>query len=157
MVATFHFALPGTQDQISKSWSRKYYTKLLSATRLCCSIAFIEWFLFWVISVTYNIGIYICVYVYKVSYIHPFFVIFNCSVFSALHAKHFEIWKKHFLKLMNWMLHSTIHQVVWYFWVFVINPFSLLCSIFFPKKTVFRLVSLSLANDEFSLNFILFL
>ena len=117
----------------------------MSTTLPYCSIEFIDHFLIWVILVTYNIGIYICIYIYKVSYIHSFFVIFNCSVFSALHAKHFEIWKKHFLKLVNWMLHSTIHQVVWYFWVFVINPFSLLCSIFFPKKTVFRLVSLYLA------------
>ena len=44
-------------------------------------------------NVRYNIGIYICIYIYKVSYIHSFFVIFNCDNFSALHAKHFEIWK----------------------------------------------------------------
>ena len=30
---------------------------------------FIELFLFWVILVTYNIGIYICIYIYKVNYI----------------------------------------------------------------------------------------
>ena len=133
MVATFHFALPGTQDQISKSWSRKYYTKLLSATRLCCSIAFIEWFLFWVISVTYNIGIYICVYVYKVSYIHPFFVIFNCSVFSALHAKHFEAWKS---ILWSWWVDYFIARSIkwWYLWVFIMNPFSLLWSIFVSQE-----------------------
>ena len=37
------------------------------------------------------IGIYICLYIYKVSYIHYLFVIFNCNVFSPLHAKHSEI------------------------------------------------------------------
>ena len=39
------------------------------------------------------IQVYIFVYmVYKVSHIYLFiFVIFNCNVFSALHAKHFEI------------------------------------------------------------------
>ena len=157
MVAIFHFHCLGHSIKYGNPEVGNTTQQFLSTTRPCCSIEFIESFLFWVILFAYNIGIYICIYIYKVSYIHSFFVIFNCSVFSALHAKHFEIWKKHFLKLMNWMLHSTIHQVVWYFWVFVINPFSLLCSIFFPKKTVFRLFSLSLANDEFSLNFILFL
>ena len=29
----------------------------------CCSIEFIESFLFWVILVTYDIGIYICIYI----------------------------------------------------------------------------------------------
>ena len=60
-----------------------------STARPCCTIEFIKWFLFWVILVTYNIGIYVCIYIYKVSYIHSFFVNFNCNVFSALHAKHF--------------------------------------------------------------------
>ena len=50
-----------------------------------------ELFLFSVILVTYNIGIYICIYIYKVSYIHSFFVIFNCNVFSALDAEMNEI------------------------------------------------------------------
>ena len=81
--------------------------------------------------------IYICIYIYKVSYIHSFFVIFNCNVFSALHAKHFEIWKKYFVKLMSRLLHSAIHQVMWYFWVFIVNPFSLLQSIFFSVKLCF--------------------
>ena len=93
------FTLFGTQDQICKSWSRKYYTTILSTTRPCCSIEFIESFLFWVILVTNNIGIYFCIYIYKVSYIHSFFVIFNCNVFSALRAKHFEIWEN---VLWNW-------------------------------------------------------
>ena len=52
---------------------------------------------------------------------------------------------RYFVKLMSRLLHSTIHQVMWYFWVFIVNPFSLLWSIFFLKKTVFPLVSLSLA------------
>ena len=44
--------------------------------------------------------VYIYLYIYfKVSYIHSFFVIFNCNVFSTLHAKHFEIWKN---ILWNW-------------------------------------------------------
>ena len=67
----------------------------------------------------------------------PFFVIFNCSVFSALLAKYFEIWKNLFVKLMSRLLHSTIHQVMWYFWVFIVNQFSLLWSIFFSRKLCF--------------------
>ena len=47
-----------------------------------------------------------------------FFVIFNCNVFSALHAKYFEIWKI-FWELKSQLLHSTITQMVWYFWVFI--------------------------------------
>ena len=53
--------------------------------------------------------------------------------------------KKYFVKLTSRLLHSTIHHVMWYFWVFIVNPFSLLCSIFFLKKVVFPFVSLSLA------------
>ena len=122
--------------------------QLLSTTRPCCSIEFIEWFLFWVILVTYNKGIYICIYIYNVNYIHSFFKIFNCNVFSALHAKHFEIWQK---ILWNWRVDCfiviiivTIRQVMWYFLVFIVKPFYLLRSIFFIKKTLFPLISLSL-------------
>ena len=45
--------------------------------------------------------------------------------------------KKYFVKLMSRLLHSTIHQVMWYFWVFIVNPFSLLWSIFFSRKLCF--------------------
>ena len=44
-------------------------------------------------------------YIYKVSYIHSFFVIFNCNSFSALHAKHFEIWRNIF---WNWWVDCFI-------------------------------------------------
>ena len=128
MVATFHFHYLGHMIKYKNLEVGNTTKQLLSTTRPYCNIEFIESFLFWVILVTYNTGIYICIYIYKVS----------CSVFSALHAKHFEIWKKYFVKLMTGLLHSTIHQV------FIANPFSLLWSIFFLKKTVFPLVSLSL-------------
>ena len=55
-----------------------------------------NYFYFESFLVTYNTGIYICIYIYKVTYI---FVIFNCNNFSALRAKHFEIWKN---ILWNW-------------------------------------------------------
>ena len=116
--------------------------QFLSATRPCCSIEFIKSFLFWVILVTYNIGTYICIYICIVSYVHSFFVIFTCNVFSALYAKHFEIWK---LFLWNWRVDCFIARSIKWSWVFIVNPFTLLCSIFFLNKTVFPLVSLSLA------------
>ena len=58
---------------------------------------------------SYNRYIYLYIYIYKVSYIHYFFVIFNCNVFSALHAKHFEIWKN---ILWNWWVNCFIAQSV---------------------------------------------
>ena len=95
------FPLCGTQSQIWKSWSRKYYTTIFVNNTTMLQYWVIESFLFWVILVTYNVGIYICIYIYKVSYIHSFFVIFNCNVFSALRAKYFVIWK----------------NIVWNWWV----------------------------------------
>ena len=53
--------------------------------------------------------------------------------------------KKYFVKLMSRFLYSAIHQVMWYFWLFMVNPFSLLQRFFFLKKSVFPLVFLSLA------------
>ena len=54
--------------------------------RLCCSIEVIESFLFWVILIPYNIGIYICVYIYyEVSYIHSFFLL-SLTVMFFLHC-----------------------------------------------------------------------
>ena len=43
--------------------------------------------------------------IYKVSYIHSFFVIFNCNGFYALHAKNFETWKN---ILWNWWVDCFI-------------------------------------------------
>ena len=111
-------------------------------TQPCCSIEFIESFLFWFILVTCNIRICF-VYIFKVSYIHSFFIIFNCNVFSSLHAKHFEIRKN---ILWNWWVdcYSTIHQVMSYFWVFIVNPVSLLWSIFLFLRKLCLLWSLYL-------------
>ena len=43
--------------------------------------------------------------------------------------------KKYFVKLKSRLLHSTTREVTWYFWVFRVNPFSLLWSIFFPLES----------------------
>ena len=101
MVATFHFHCVGHRVKYGNPEVGNTTQQFLSTTQPCCSIEFIQSFLFWVILVTCNVGIYICIYIYKVSYIHSFFVIFNCNVFSALHAKYFVIWK----------------NIVWNWWV----------------------------------------
>ena len=114
-------------------------------------LEFIRSFLFWVILVTYNIGIYICIYIYKVA-IFILFLLSSTVMFllhwmlkwMRLHCITFWDKKIFFVKLMNRLLHSRIHQVVWYLWVFIVNSFSLLWSTFFLKKTLFSLVSLSL-------------
>ena len=103
MVATFLCTIWDTENTTQQ---------LLSTTWPYSSIEFIESILFWVILVPYDIGIYICIYNYKLSYIHSFFVIFNCNVFSALHAKHFEIWKN---ILWNWWVDCFIaRSIKWY-------------------------------------------
>ena len=130
MVATFHLRCLGHRI--------KYENPEVGNTTRTMLQFWIYWiFLFWVILVTYDISIYICIYSYNVSYIHPFLVIFNCIVFSALHAKIFWNLKKYFVKLMSRLLYSTIYQVMWYFWVSIVNPFSLLWSIFFSRKLCF--------------------
>ena len=101
MVATFHLHYLGHRIKHGNLEVGNTTQQLLSTRWRCCSIEFIESFLFWVILVTYNIGIYI----YKVSYIHSLFVIFNYSVFSAFHAKRFEIWKN---LLWNWLVDCFI-------------------------------------------------
>ena len=44
---------------------------------------------------------------------------------------------KYFLNLMSRLLHSKIHQVMCYFWVFIVNLFYFLWSIFFSRKLCF--------------------
>ena len=84
------------------------------------------------------IYIYICIYICKISYIHSFFIFFDGTLFSVLFAKHFEIWAI-FCEIDESIAikQSMIHQVMWYLWVFIVNPFSLLCSIFFSRKLCF--------------------
>ena len=133
MVATIQLHYLGHRIKYGNLEVGNTTRQVLSTTRPCCSFEFNECFLFWFILVTYNMGIYICIYIYNVSYIRSFFVIFNCNIFSVLHAKHFEIWTKYFVKLMSRLFQSTIHQVMWYFWVFIVNSFSRkLCFLWSP-------------------------
>ena len=64
------------------------------------------------------------------------------NFFSTLQAKHFEICQ---------LLHSSIYQVMQYFWVFILNSFSLLWNFFFSKENCVSFVlfvsSLSLSQS----------
>ena len=94
----------------------------------------------------YNIGIYICIYIYNVSYTHSVFVIFNCNVFYALHAKNFKIWKN--ILWDRWVDCLIARSIEWCDILGVhsesILPF--MQYFFSLQKAGFPLVSLSLAN-----------
>ena len=49
--------------------------------------------------------------------------------------------KKYFVKLMSRLLHSSIHQVMRYFWVFIVNQFFLFMEYFFFSRKLFFLWS----------------
>ena len=137
MVATFHLHYLGHRIKYGNLEVGNTTQQLLSTTRPCCSIEFIESFLFWVILVTYNIGIYICRYIYKVSNILFFCCYLHLQCFFCIACLTLWDMKKYFVKLMSRLLHSTIHQVMWYFWVFIVNPFSILWSFCCSRKLCF--------------------
>ena len=89
MVATFHLNYLGHRTKYRNLEVGNTTQQLLSTSRPCCSIEFTESFLFWVILVTCNIGIYICIYISKVSYIH--YYLLSSTVMFFL--RYFEIWK----------------------------------------------------------------
>ena len=145
MVGTFHLHCLGLRIKYLNPEVGNTTQQFLSTAGPCCSIEFIKSFLFCVILITYNIGIYIWIYICKVGYIHSFFVIFNCNIFSALHAKHFEIWKN---ILWNWWVDCFIARSIK--WCDILGAhsesiFPFMQYFFSFQKTVFPLVSLSLA------------
>ena len=137
MVATFHLHCLGHRIKYGNPEVGNTTQQFLSTTRRCCSIEFIESLLFLVILVTYNISIYICVCIFTKLTIFILFLL-SSNVMFFLHYTLNVFWdmKKYFVKLMSRLLHSTIHQVMWYLWVFIVNLFSLLWS-FFLKKLCF--------------------
>ena len=84
MVATFHLHYLGHRIKYEHLEVENTTQQLLSTTQPCCSIEFIESFLFWVILVTYNIGIYTCIYIYKASHIH--FFLLSSTAMLCLHC-----------------------------------------------------------------------
>ena len=138
MVATFHLHYLGHRLKYGNLEVGNTTQQFLSTARPCCSIEFIESFLFWVMLVTYNIGIYISGYIFIKLAIFIIFLLSSTVMFfmhCMLNILRYE--KKKIVTLMNRLLHSTIDQVMWYLWVFIMNTFSLLWSIFFWKKLCF--------------------
>ena len=74
------------------------------------------------------------IYLIKVAIFILFLLSSTVTFFSALHAKHFEIWKN---ISRSGRVNCFIAQSNWYFWVFVVNPISFFCSIFFSRKFCF--------------------
>ena len=122
VVATFHLHYLGHRIKYTEVGS--ITQQFLPTTRPCCSIELIELFLLWFILVTYNIGIYICIHFYKVSYIHSLLLSSTVTFFLHCMLNILRYEKIYFMNLMIRLLHSTIHQVMCYFWVFILNPFS---------------------------------
>ena len=81
--------------------------------------------------------VYIYLYIYfKVSYIH-LFVLFSTVMFflhCMLNILRYEKILCEIDESIVRLVENTIHQVMWYFSVFVVNPFSLLWSTFFSQK-----------------------
>ena len=81
MIVTFHLHHLGHRIKYVNLVAVNTTQQLLLTIRPCCSSELIESSLFWVILVTYNVGIFICIYIYKGSYICSFLVIFNLMFF----------------------------------------------------------------------------
>ena len=64
MLATFHLHYLGYRVKYENPEVGNTTQPFFSTTRPCRSVKFIESFLFWVILVTYNIGIYIFIYIF---------------------------------------------------------------------------------------------
>ena len=108
MVATFYLQYLGHRIIYGNLEVGNTTQQLLSTTRPYCSIEFTNIFLFWVILVTYNIGIYICMYIFIKLFTFILFLL-SSTVFSALHAQHFEIWKN---ILWNWWVDCFIARSI---------------------------------------------
>ena len=85
------------------------------ATRPYCSIEFIELFWLWVSLVTYNIGVFILNFLAGYFFLLSYLMLFCIACCTFWETKIFLI------KLANRLLHNSIHQLVKYFWVFVIT------------------------------------
>ena len=146
MVAYLPFRLSGAQDQIWKSRSRKYYATIIvnNTTMLQCWVYWIVFILSHSRHIQYTY-MYLYIYIYSKLAIFILFLLSSTVMFFLHCMLNILRLKKYFVKLLSRLVHSTVHQVMWYFLVFIVNPFSLLCSVFFLKNTMFPLVSFSLA------------
>ena len=85
--------------------------------------------------IIYNI--YICIYILIKLAIFILFLLSSTLMFFLHYMLNILRYEKMFCEIDESILHSTIHQVMWYFWTFIVNPFSLLWSIFFSRKLCF--------------------
>ena len=140
MVAIFHLHYLGHRIKNGNLEVGNPTQQLLSTTRPCCNIEFIESFLFWVILVTFNIGIYICIYIFIKLATFTLFLL-SLTVMFFLHCMlNILRYEKIFCKIDEWNLIKWcdvlgVHSES-------IFPFM---QFFFLQKTVFPSVSLSLA------------
>ena len=136
MVAAFHLHCLEHRVNYGNPEVGNTAQQFLLTIRPYCSIEFIESFLFWVILVEYNIGIYICTYIYKVSYIHSFLLPSTVMLMFFLHCMQKILrYEKIFCKT-NESIASSREPSSAVIFLGVHSEY---------KKTVFPLVSLSLA------------
>ena len=111
MVATFHLHSLRHRIKYRNLEALNTTQELLWTTQPCCSIKFIESLLLWFILVTCNKGIYISIYIYKVSYIHSFFFLQLWCFFLHYMLKFPNIKKNNF---WNWWVACFIApSIMW--------------------------------------------
>ena len=106
MVATFHLHYLGRRIKYGNLEVGNTIQQLLSTKRPCCCIEFIVSFLFWVILVTYNIGIYICIFIK----LYSFFLLSSTEMFFLHFMLNILRYKKIFL--WNWWVDCFIARFI---------------------------------------------
>ena len=102
MVATFHLHYLGHRIKYGNLEVGNTTQQLLSTTRPCCSIEFIESILFRVILVTYYIGIYICIYIFIKLAIFILFLLSSVVMFFLHCMLNILGYEKYYVKLMSY-------------------------------------------------------
>ena len=145
MVATFHLDYLGHRIKYGNLEVGNTTQQSLSTTRPCCTIKFIESFLFWVIFVTYNIGIYIlCIFIKLAIFI---LFLLSSTVMFFLHCMLNSLRYEKILCETDELIaskHNPSSDVI-FLGVHGEYIFPVRKNSFFLRKTVFPLVSLSLA------------
>ena len=97
---------------------------------------------------------YIYIYIYKVTYIHPFFLFFSTGIIFLHCMLNILKYEKKLFETDQWIaswLHPSSDVI---FWMPIVNPFSLLCSILFLSRKLCFLQSpcLLLITESISLD-----
>ena len=138
MVATFHLHCLGHRIKYGNPEERWNATQqFLSITRPCCSIEFIESFLFWVILISYNKSIYIYIYIFVKLGIFILSLL-SSAVMVFLHCMlNILSYEKIFCEFDESIASEHDPSSMWYFWMFIVNPLSILWIFFFSRKLCF--------------------